>query len=410
MFNKLNNKKVALWLFVAALFCFAIAAVLLYQIDVKGMSRVDSEFTIDEEETFGDGEVNKVILNTFSSNINIISTNDNVIKVHVYGKAVVQNESDKPQPEIKLEKGTIYATDNKNTSQNRKVQLFTFDIGSVKSDIVMDVYLPSNFEKELNAETSSGIINFGDLALSNLSINTFSGDVKAGSLSSGKAVFESSSGRIAVQKITADNIKVNSFSGDINFDSIKTKSAYFDSSSGKGVLGDINSETFKFVTFSGDIDVNTLISEDSDISSSSGDIHIKDGKINKMKLKTFSGSITGENTGAKDTNVDTSSGKVFVTGLAGKLTVQSFSGDAEAGFVSNPNDIFVKSSSGKVKLTLPPDASFRLDAHSSSGRIKCDFPVQMSGNGDDNSISGTVGSDEGKVNIETFSGSIDIER
>lgn len=420
MYNKMNFKKIALCLFAVVLFCFAAAAILFYQIDVKGMNLLNGEhakdvdetknsrYIIDAEEAFDVGEVNKVILEAFSSDINIIPTDDNVIKVHVHGNAVVQNEEDKPQPEIKLNNGVVYAKDNNNTSQKHKVQLFAFDFYNARNEIVMDVYIPSDFAKELKVDSFSGIINIGDLALSDMSIKTFSGDVDAGNLSSDKAVFESSSGRITVKKVKANDIKVNSFSGDINIESIDSESAYFDSSSGMGTLGDINSKTFRFATFSGDIKINTLTSEDSDISSSSGIISVKGGNTDKIKFKTFSGDINGENIGSKDTNIDTSSGSVFVSGLEGRLTVQSFSGNVEAGFARNPGNIFIKTSSGEIGLDLPSEASFKLDAHCTSGNIKCDFPIHISGSADDNTIAGVVGSGDGSIKIETFSGGIGI--
>lgn len=421
MYNKMNFKKIALCLFAVVLFCFAAAAILFYQIDVKGMNLLNgehakdvdgtqnSDYIIDAEEAFDVGEVNKVILEAFSSDINIIPTNDNVIKVHVYGNAVVQNEKEKPQPEIKLNNGVVYAKDNNNTSQKHKVQLFAFDFLNTHNEIVMDVYIPSDFAKELKVDSFSGIINIGDFALGDLSVKTFSGDVEAGNLSSdNKTVFESSSGRIKVKKIIANDIKVNSFSGDINIESIDSESAYFDSSSGRGTLGDINSKTFRFATFSGDIKINTLTSEDSDISSSSGIISVKGGNTGKIRFKTFSGDINGENIGSKDTDIDTSSGRVFVSGLEGKLTVQSFSGNVEAGFVRNPGDVFIKTSSGEIGLDFPSDAAFKLDAHTISGNVKCDFPIQISGSADDNTMAGIVGPGDGNIKIETFSGGIEI--
>lgn len=408
MFSKLNNKKIALWLMVISLSCFAIGAVLLFQIDVKGMNKSadTQEYNVNEEKSFNEADVKNIVLDTFSSDINIMSTDDNTIKVHVYGKVLVNDEKDKPQPEIKLEGNTVFATDNKNTSQHNKVQLFSFEFNGLQSEIKMDVYIPASYTKELHISTSSGNISSDDLELSDLSINTFSGDVEAGILKSLKAVFESSSGRMTINKVIADSVKVKSFSGDFKFSSIEALTANFDTSSGKGTLGDISSKTFKYASFSGDVNIEVLKSEDSDISSSSGKIQIKSGNIEKIRYKTFSGDITGENTGAKDTFIDTSSGRVLVSGLAGKLKTETFSGDMEAVFVSNPLEVMVKTSSGKVKVELPSDASFKLNAHSSSGNPTCDFPVQITGSSDENEIIGTVGSGEGKITIDTFSGDI----
>ncbi len=63
---------------------------------------------------------------------------------------------------------------------------------------------------------------------------------------------------------------------------------------------------------------------------------------------------------------------------------------------------------GSIDLTTPPDLSARIAASTHNGSIKSDLPITVSGEIGKTRVSGTIGTGEGKVELETHNGSIRI--
>jgi DUF4097 and DUF4098 domain-containing protein YvlB len=69
----------------------------------------------------------------------------------------------------------------------------------------------------------------------------------------------------------------------------------------------------------------------------------------------------------------------------------------------------VHTGSGSVRLRLPQNASFDLDAHTGSGSINLNHPVTVQGSTSKKDIHGKVGGGGVPVEVQTGSGSIEIE-
>ena len=88
--------------------------------------------------------------------------------------------------------------------------------------------------------------------------------------------------------------------------------------------------------------------------------------------------------------VDTGSGGMELHGVQGSLEAKAGSGTIQA--EGSPTGAWsVHTGSGEVKLKLPSDAAFDLDAHTSSGSISIDQPHSVQGSIGRKEVRGRVG-------------------
>jgi len=145
----------------------------------------------------------------------------------------------------------------------------------------------------------------------------------------------------------------------------------------------------------------------------SADITVGSHHYAEVALKTISGDILAQDLTTERTNISSVSGDVVVKELTGDVDANSTSGDVALAFAKMPGSIAVKTISGDIRLGMPPNAEFTLDAHSTSGDVTCDFPITLTNShadGEEHSLVGTVGSGKGTVTARTVSGDIGITR
>jgi hypothetical protein len=157
-------------------------------------------------------------------------------------------------------------------------------------------------------------------------------------------------------------------------------------------------------TGSGGIDVDGAAS----LQSSSGSGAIRATAVGgAASAKTGSGSIRIEFAGKGDADVSSSSGHVEITGLDGAARVSTSSSALEVSGRPAGNWT-ISTSSGSVRLSLPGDAAFNLDARSSSGNIESAHPVTFSGRADKHRLEGAVRGGGPVVSVHTSSGAITV--
>ena len=125
--------------------------------------------------------------------------------------------------------------------------------------------------------------------------------------------------------------------------------------------------------------------------------------------RTGSGGVSLTQTVAAEVDVNTGSGGIRLWGVSGPLTARAGSGGIRVD--GDPADAWrLTTGSGGVTLTLPPDASFNLDANTSSGRVNVDSPLDLDGDSDRRRqrLRGSVGAGGPSVDVRTGSGSIRI--
>lgn len=133
-----------------------------------------------------------------------------------------------------------------------------------------------------------------------------------------------------------------------------------------------------------------------------------DGIAGSLEAQAGSGSIGFVQTGPGDATISTGSGSSEVRGLNGALRVRSGSGSITVeGTQTGPWEL--DAGSGSVRLRLPSDAAFELDAEACSGAIYTDHPVTVRSGVTRGRLSGAVRGGGPLLRVRTGSGSIRIE-
>jgi DUF4097 and DUF4098 domain-containing protein YvlB len=178
---------------------------------------------------------------------------------------------------------------------------------------------------------------------------------------------------------------------------------------------------------SGDIMVNAA-GGDLYVKSVSGEIKVISAR-NDVIGKNVSGGIYIEGV-AGDAKAETVSGKITMPELMGAVSAKTVSGDIDitsgseikgaradtvsgrirAKYIPGNGMHEYKTVSGNINLELPPDSGFNLNAKTFSGIIDTDFEITMSGKIDNNHIEGIIGNGGPEFILESFSGSINLEK
>ena len=166
-----------------------------------------------------------------------------------------------------------------------------------------------------------------------------------------------------------------------------------------------------------------------DVNSVSGKVRL-DSDAKEVEIDSVSGNIdlTGK---AERGHLETVSGNIRARGLGGTLKFETVSGDVDAengdyrelsaGTVSGDINlrgkptkdarIDVETMSGDVHLYVPSDVSAHLRATTFSGSIRSDFgTVKDEDHGPGSSLDATTGDGDSRVNLQTFSGDIEVRR
>ncbi|MDJ0710958.1 MAG: DUF4097 family beta strand repeat-containing protein [Woeseiaceae bacterium] len=139
----------------------------------------------------------------------------------------------------------------------------------------------------------------------------------------------------------------------------------------------------------------------------SGSIHA-DGVGGAFHADTGSGSVYLMQTAPGDVRVDTGSGSSELLGVVGALHADSGSGRI---IVQGRQEgrWLLDTGSGSIRIDLPDDAAFDLDAQSRSGGITIDHPLTMTGTISKRHVKGEVRGGGPELSIDTGSGSIKVE-
>lgn len=111
-------------------------------------------------------------------------------------------------------------------------------------------------------------------------------------------------------------------------------------------------------------------------------------------------------------DLDVVNGSINVEGAQGDSKIQSVNGSvkvAYASFSTSLDSIELDSVNGSVKLTLPSDASAKVDVETMHGSIKNDFGLTVDKNTFiGKNLTGNIGNGDVDVSIETVNGSVKI--
>lgn len=138
----------------------------------------------------------------------------------------------------------------------------------------------------------------------------------------------------------------------------------------------------------------------------SGDVTMRNISGDGLLIDSGSGTVTLEGCTSSKISIDTGSGGLRATEVSTRsLAMDTGSGSVLLGLRNSPEMVTIDSGSGDVTLNLPANFSATLDIDTGSGGITSDFSMQVSSRSRDKMI-GKIGNGEGRVSIETGSGSV----
>lgn len=132
-----------------------------------------------------------------------------------------------------------------------------------------------------------------------------------------------------------------------------------------------------------------------------------DGVAGAFDGSTGSGGIKMSQTAPGDVKVSTGSGSSELTGVVGAVRANAGSGRIVVeGNMEGDWDL--ETGSGSIRVTLPADAAFDLEAESNSGGIDIDHPLTVQGKVSERHITGNVRGGGPLLKIDTGSGGVSV--
>lgn len=207
-----------------------------------------------------------------------------------------------------------------------------------------------------------------------------------------------------------NNIKITTSSGDVKVDNYNFKNFDCELKEGKLNISNINTDKFNYKNSSGDMDSNNITAKTAYISSSEGNVKLNGFNTDTFNYKNRSGDLKGYNIQTKSTTIDSSEGTVSIIGFSGDLQSSNRSGDTDVEYSKFNNNVNITSSEGQIKLRLPGDSKFNIDADTNEGKIECGFPINVSEVKDEEKLNGKIGDSTNQIKLRNSSGDISINK
>ena len=142
-------------------------------------------------------------------------------------------------------------------------------------------------------ETTSGDVDFGGEAKTELEVSTTSGDIKISGVETDKFFIETTSGEVKLESGIANKAEITSVSGDITFDGCDGNEFDVDTTSGDITFDGCDGKEFDVDTTSGDVKGTLLSGKDFVTDTVSGDIDLPKAEENgTFNVATVSGDIS----------------------------------------------------------------------------------------------------------------------
>ena len=269
----------------------------------KELSVSKGEGNIDEIKEFEANSISNISINTVSSDVNVILSKDDKIKVHFHGTTSELSRAPKLETSLNGDKLDISIKYPKQI-----MSLVNFSLNTK-----LDVYIPESYKESASIETVSGEVSIDKLQMDNFKTHTTSGDVSINSIVANVTDFNSVSGSTHIKELFAKSSDFETTSGDIKIEAI-TGDLEADSVSGTITASykEFNNEV-EAETVSGDVRLS--LPKDSefkvDFSTTSGELNndfplVVTGKIEKRNVKGTVGS------GQKTIKIETTSGDASI--------------------------------------------------------------------------------------------------
>jgi lia operon protein LiaG len=281
---KFNVKKFIIVLVSIIFVSFLISGILFYVTGgIKSASITSGQIKTNESfETVG---VEKIVINTISSDTRILPAEGKDIIVDFYGNITTNLGDNSPKLITDIKNGVL----NISISYPKTFSIGLFNI----SNLFLDVYIPAQFTKEINAASISGDINIENFNGKKIQLKTTSGNLMAKSIKALEIQADSISGEVNFEKIEG-NLKISTVSGEINADLTSlTDDILIKTTSGEVKVALPSSSKFAF-----------------ELESISGDMKNNfDSKINFETKRSMQG------------NAGSGTNKIKITSVSGEITI-----------------------------------------------------------------------------------------
>jgi len=162
-------------------------------------------------------------------------------------------------------------------------------------------------------------------------------------------------------------------------------------------------------TGSGSIEV-TGMQGDLRIDTGSGGVTVAEVTGEALIIDTGSGGVRGSSIQVSELGVDTGSGGIRLEGVsASEILLDTGSGSVELDLLTDVIALAIDTGSGGVTLTVPANLGADIEVETGSGGIDFDFPISVS-RVERQSLVGTIGDGDGRIVIDTGSGSVRLIR
>lgn len=235
--------------------------------------------TVNEEKQESIKGVDSIKISSSFVDIKITTEDRDDVKIHYHGTM-----KSNVVPKLEVEKSNGEMEIKLTTAKNNYTM--------VNSDVILEVFIPKEFNDDISVITSSGDIYGLNISGRRLNLTSSSGDISFNKSVANNTVINSSSGDINIKEISGD-INVNSSSGDIvlTTDS-KMGNLYISSSSGDVDIFVESGANYSVLgtTSSGDVNSKGPISINQD---RNGKFNLTLGAGEKtLKITTSSGDVT----------------------------------------------------------------------------------------------------------------------
>ncbi|OHB81622.1 MAG: hypothetical protein A2Z38_11235 [Planctomycetes bacterium RBG_19FT_COMBO_48_8] len=319
----------------------------------------------------------------------------------ICGRAPTEEEAQQLAEQVKIELETAGSTMTVKAYKPPKKNRCSISIS-------YDITIP----KQTNIESAS---SYGAIELANIKGQTCgktsSGSIEAKNIE-GSVNLDTSYGSVNCRNITGDNIAVKSSSGSITAEIIKG-TAQLTTSYGSITCTDMSDGDIKLKTSSGKIKLSNASFGDCDAHTSYGSIVSDELKGKSIKLHSGSGNINVTESSADTTNLSTSYGRITCRQITtNDITARSGSGSLDiACSDSTPAQIVADlvTSYGSIDFAAPQNYAGQVDLSTSYGSVRTGRPITISGEISKKNLKGTIGEGNGKLHMQTSSGSINLQ-
>lgn len=130
----------------------------------------------------------------------------------------------------------------------------------------------------------------------------------------------------------------------------------------------------------------------------------------RLDATTHNGKVTAEKVSGT-TALKTHNGSVVCMEISGDTQLRTHNGSVKVHYsqAAQPGcDISVVTHNGGIEFAAPPGFSAQVEASTHNGSVSTDLPITVVGKVSKNELKGTIGTGQGKLQLETHNGSIKI--